>query len=487
MMDVLKKLTILHSNDLHGDFIAKEINGVETGGLSLLSGYVQKVRKDERNTVYVIAGDMFRGSVIDSEYKGISTIELMNMLAPDVVTLGNHEVDYGLSHLLFLEKCANFPIINANMYITTNHARLFNSHKIIEVDGMNVLFIGILTEDVIASTKQDTLIGSVVDIKEAAEEVGKICNSYKSVDIDFTVLLTHIGIEKDKELAAVLDPRWGVDLIIGGHSHTFMEEALEVNGIPIAQAGHGITQIGRFDIVVNTDTNDIQEYTWESVSIDATHAPKDVQLETIVNHYKQETDQKYQRIITRFADEYTHPLRNGETDLGKLFADIMKDVLGVDIVFLGSGSIRGEKMGPIVLYQDLIEIFPYNDETYRIYVTGSQLRKMVKHVLRDEFKSGETEFYQFSRGFRIEYDSQKKELISLSLKGTEVKDDDEYTLALQKYHLNSIEAFLNVTLDEVSQIKKPKLLTANETDLIEEYLSHHDLIRAPEEKRLIIK
>ena len=114
-----KKFTILHSNDMHGDFLAevKEGGGELIGGLALLSGYVNKVRREEENVLYVIAGDMLQGSLIDSEYKGISTMEIMNYLAPDVVSLGNHEFDYGLPHLLFLEKMANFPIVNANMYI----------------------------------------------------------------------------------------------------------------------------------------------------------------------------------------------------------------------------------------------------------------------------------------------------------------------------------------------------------------------------------
>lgn len=68
---------------------------------------------------------MFRGSVIDSEYKGLSTIEIMNALAPDIVTIGNHEVDYGVAHLLFIEKLARFPIINANLYIKHTQTRLF--------------------------------------------------------------------------------------------------------------------------------------------------------------------------------------------------------------------------------------------------------------------------------------------------------------------------------------------------------------------------
>ena len=142
----LKRLTILHSNDLHGDFLAEEIDSELVGGVSMLSGYINKVRSEEKNVIYAIAGDMFRGSVIDSEFHGVSTIQIMNILGPDIVTLGNHEVDYGLAHLLFLEKCAEFPIINANMYITTNHKRLFSPCKVIEIDGMKILFIGIITE-----------------------------------------------------------------------------------------------------------------------------------------------------------------------------------------------------------------------------------------------------------------------------------------------------------------------------------------------------
>ena len=87
--------------------------------------------------------------------------------------------------------------------------------------------------------------------------MGIICNAYKNDDIDLTVLLTHIGFESDKELAAMLKPEWGVDMIIGGHSHTILEQPAQVNNILIAQAGVGTDQIGRFDIVVDDDTNSI--------------------------------------------------------------------------------------------------------------------------------------------------------------------------------------------------------------------------------------
>ena len=435
--------------------------------------------------LYAISGDIFRGSVIDSEYRGISTIEIMNMLSPDVVTLGNHEVDYGLAHLLFIEKCAKFPIINANMYLTTNYVRLFRSHIIKEIDGMKILFIGILTEDVLSQTKQDTLIGSLVDVHEAVEEVGKIRNAYQTEDIDFTVLLTHIGFEADKKLAALLDPNWGVDIIIGGHSHTLLEKAEVVAGIPIVQAAMGTDQIGRFDIMVDTDNNCIDSYTWKLIPIDEDHCPRDLELEKVIQKYKEQTDSKYCRVVTRLADRYTHPARNQETLLGKLLADAFKDVLDVDIMLLGSGSIQGEKLGPIIQYQDLLQVFPYNDEIYRVCVTGEQLRRMVKRILRNHGEHDE--YYQFSRGFRIEYDQETQELVSLSLNGYEIRDSDQYTLGLQSFHLKNMEKFLDVSLEEVTANKRPKIISTKSTDVLEEYFSQHELIRVSNEQRLILR
>ena len=101
-----KRFTILHSNDMHGDFLAEleAGSGEAIGGIAILSGYINQVRATEKNVIYTISGDMVQGSIIDSEFKGISTIEIMNYLSPDCASLGNHELDYGLPQLLFLDK-----------------------------------------------------------------------------------------------------------------------------------------------------------------------------------------------------------------------------------------------------------------------------------------------------------------------------------------------------------------------------------------------
>ena len=470
----IKKLTILHSNDLHGDFLAEEVDAQLIGGVSMLSGYVSKVRKEDKNAIYCIAGDMFRGSVIDSEFRGISTIEIMNMLSPDVVTIGNHEIDYGIAHLLFLEKCAKFPIINANLHISTNNARLFKSHHIIELDGMKILFIGILTESVLSMAKKEALVGGFVDVNDAVTEVERICNAYNSLDIDCTVLLTHIGFEEDRQLAAQLDPSLGVDIIIGGHSHTFLEKPEEVNGILITQAGTGTDQIGRFDLEIDTESNCVHSFQWKSIPITDAHCPRDIALEAILNRYKSVAEGKYSRVITRLKRQLTHPNWYQETELGGLLADILQESLRLDMMLVGSGSIRVTEFGPIVLFSDLMECLPYDDSAIALWVTGAQLKKMILHMLRDEVWEGShCEFFQFSKGVRVVYDKASRALKEFSIKGEPIEDEKIYKIGLQYYFYLNMKDFFSVSHEEIEQNGKPRRVATSCREVLDEYLSCH--------------
>ncbi len=484
-MENLKKLTLLHSNDMHGDFMAEEVDAQLKGGVSMLSGYLQKVRSEEENVLYVISGDMFRGSVIDSEFKGLSTIEIVNMLAPNVATLGNHEIDYGIGHLLFLEKCARFPIINANLYLTTNQIRLFRSHIILEVGGMRILFIGVLTEETLAQARQERLIGSFIDVREAAREVGRICDAYRTEDVDLTVLLTHIGFEKDKELAQLLDPRWGVDLIIGGHTHTLLHEPCVVAGIPIVQAATGTDQIGRFDLVIDTDTNTVRRCDWQLVPIDDDHCPRDPALEALLDKYSAAAGEKYSRYITRLGGVYTHPVRNRESQSGRLFADLLRDHLGLDIMMLGSGSLRLAEIGPLVTLKELTEMFPFQEEIYRITVTGQQLKKMLSFVFRPEAMDDDhAEFYQYSRGLKMVV-SLSAGLTELSWNGQPIDDAGLFRVGLQGYHYKNLPDVLNITEEELLANAPVKVVATSALDVLDEILSSMELVTAPEDPRWI--
>jgi len=482
-----KKFTILHSNDMHGDFLA-EVQGKEgklIGGLALLSGYINKVRQEEENVLYVISGDMVQGSLIDSEYKGISTIEIMNYLAPDVVALGNHEFDYGLPHLLFLEKMANFPIVNANLYIKKYNKRLMQPYIILNKAGFDILFTGIITEKVMDSIKQDKLIGSFVTLEDASREVGKILNAYKNDDIDLTILLTHIGFESDVQLANLLKSEWGVDIIIGGHSHTIMEKPAKENNILIAQAGVGSDQIGRFDIVVDDDTNSIIDYKWQLIPINENLAEPDVKLQEYINSFQDTINRKYNTLVCKFAQKLTHPKREVETSLGNLIADAFAEVAESDIMLVGSGSIRIKEIGPLVTLRDLLRCFPFDDVLLRYTINGKKIKKIVSHIMRPENRNSEGECYQVNSKVRATYSDSQHKLISLTINGKNVSNTGLYKICFQGYHANNSESYLNISQKELLELGKTKLTSTSAKEVLEEYLRNHQNIKRNVEGRLV--
>ena len=301
---------------------------------------------------------MLRGSIIDSEYKGISTIEVMNLLTPDVATLGNHEIDYGLAHLLFIEKCANFPIINANMYLNCNGTRMFTPYYITRIDGIKIMFIGVLTEAVLTSAKQEELIGTMIDVRDAADEIRKVVDAYKTFDVDLTILL----------------------------------------------------------------------------------------------------------------------------------AEGMRSQLDVDLALIGSGSIRGESLGPIVTLQDLMEVYPYANPVIGFRWTGEQLRRAVAFLMRDEalIQDNHIENYQFSKGFFCEYDCHTHSIIRLTMNGKEVRDDDVFLIATERYYYNCMEESLDISHEEAKKNGPPVQLAASAVNVLEEYMSSQDFIKLDGERRFLI-
>jgi len=471
-----KKFTILHNNDIHGDFLAEargEKAGKLIGGLALLSGYINRVRKEEKNVLYVVSGDMVQGSLIDAEYKGISTMEIMNYLAPDVVALGNHEFDYGLPHLLFLEKMANFPIVNANLYIKKYHKRLMKPYQIIKKDGFEIMFTGIITEKIMDTLKTDELIGSFVNLEEASQEVGKICNAYKNDDIDLTILLTHIGYESDLELAKLLLPEWGVDMIIGGHSHTILDKPTAVNKILVSQVGVGSNQIGRYDITVDDETNSIVDYKWQLIPIDSDLAKPDKELDKYINSFKQDIDRKYSVLVCKLARQLVHPKREIESTLGNLIADALAEMAEAEVMLVGSGSIRVPQLGPVVTLKDFLACFPYDDSLVRFEISGKMLRQIFAHIMRPENRDGEGECYQVSGKVRAKYDEKSKKLISLMIENRAVDDGQIIRIGVQNYHFKNCKDYLGVTEKELTESGKQKTVSTSVQQVLEEWLKNH--------------
>ena len=377
--------------------------------------------------------------------------------------------------------------MNANLYIREFNKRLMKSHLILEKAGLNILFTGIITDKVIDAIKMDELVGSFITLEDASREVGRICNAYKNDDIDLTILLTHIGLESDKELAAMLKPEWGVDMIVGGHSHSVLTEPVKVNNVLIAQAGTGTNQIGRFDITVDDDTNSIVDYTWKLVPIEEGIAPPDEKLLAFIDAFRNTVDKKYSTVLCKFTEQLTHPRREIETSLGNLFADAFASCALSDVMLVGSGSIRVKELGAVVSLKDFLSCFPYDDTLHRFSLSGTQMLRLFAHIMRIENRDGEGECYQVNSGVKAVYDEQQKKLVSLFVKGREVSTTEFYTVCTQGYHAANSKAYLDLTAEELNETGKAKVISTSAQEVMEEYLRDHPNLSSVVEGRLVYK
>ena len=123
----------------------------------------------------------------------------------------------------------------------------------------------------------------------------------------------------------------------------------------------------------------------------------------------------------------------------------------------------------------------------QISVTGTQLRKIIKHVLRTGALLGVTEFYQFSSGFHIVFDYDAQELLEISLDGKDIEDERIYNVGISSFHFKNLKEFLGVSEEEVFKNKAPKIVATKSADVLEEYFSHKELVKVPQENRLVIK
>ncbi|MBQ3291489.1 MAG: bifunctional metallophosphatase/5'-nucleotidase [Mogibacterium sp.] len=490
MSKKLKKLTLLHSNDIHGKFTGKkDENGKLSCSLAQVAGYVNKIKEEQPDTLYCIAGDVFQGSLIDSDFQGLSTMEILNMLPIDIMSLGNHELDYGISHMLFVAKCADFPIVNTNFKIRTNGSHMFEPYHIVEVDGFHVLFIGLLTENIVDQTKAEGLVGSFVTVEDPAAEVTRITSMIREsgLKVDLTVLLTHIGYDADVELAKTIDPECGVDVIVGGHSHTYLKEPTICNNILIVQAGMEDTHIGKLDMVIDTVNKSIDSWEWEMVPVDEEHCPTDKLVKAMVGTYELEIDAKYSEVVTRLSRKLDNYGRGNATELGQLYADCFRDALNFDVMLLASSSMRCYYLEMTVTLQDLRESYPYDGKIYRLNLSGKQLKRMIKYMLRDEVLVDWKEtFYQTSSSMKILYNYDSGEL-QLWVNGKEIEDDTLYVTGMQEFYFANSEIGFGMTLDEMQENGEARVATTDAFGALRDYLSVHKNLGGKIDDRFIVK
>jgi len=255
----LIKLTVVHTNDMHSHFDPFPDTDAEypgRGGLVRLASLVAKCRAENPNLLLLDAGDMFQGTPYFNYFKGDLMLKVMSRMGYDAGTIGNHEFDNGLGDILSAIKCANFPLISSNYdFSDTILAGHVKSHLILKKGGVKIGIYGLGIELNGLVIKQNYGAARYLNPLETSLKMEHFLKKEHSCDL--VICLSHLGLsyQNNKISDQTLAPQTKfTDLIIGGHTHTFMERPLvlkNAEGKPILvnQAGWAALAAGKIEFV----------------------------------------------------------------------------------------------------------------------------------------------------------------------------------------------------------------------------------------------
>ncbi|MBN2091478.1 bifunctional metallophosphatase/5'-nucleotidase [candidate division KSB1 bacterium] len=386
-----QKITILHTNDMHGGFLPSEATWIKEtprpliGGFLALNYYVKQLRNAASTSLLLDGGDLMTGDLIcDIDYehtKGGALIHFMNQIGYEGMTIGNHEFDVSQENLKKLIQLAKFPVFSANLYTTSGQLFAPAEYQIYQKNGLKIGVIGIITEelfDVLALDKRKGL-----ELKPAVPAIQKIVDLIDP-QTDLIVILSHSGFKEDSLLAKQLNHQ--VDVIIGGHSHTRLPRPREVNGIIIVQAGSKCRDLGKLELEVVGDT--VKSYSGELVPLWTKDITPDPKLNLEIEAYRKLIEERYGQVIGQLETDLVRS-NNEESNIGNFLADCLKEYTKSDFGIINSGGIRKNlSTGPISI-RDVKEILPFENYICTFQCNGSQLMEILKiNAQRAALKSG---------------------------------------------------------------------------------------------------
>lgn len=456
-------VSFLHLNDTHAnlDQVAKRVS------------VVKEKRKENPDTIVVDAGDVFSGTLYFNEFKGQADVEFMNLMQVDVMTFGNHEFDLGSSKeghraLADFIKAAHFPFVSSNIDFSKDpiFKGLFNTKIktnakdgqiytgiVKEVDGQKIGFFGLTTEE----TAMISNPGSVA-FQNYIEQAQKMVNEFEKMGINKVVAVTHIGfddnaaIDNDQQLAKYVD---GIDVIIGGHSHTKLEEPVKIEEgkepTVIVQAYQYGDYVGSLDVSFDKK-GVVTKYNGELIA--TADYEDDPEAAALLQPYKQKIEKIQQTEIGVVLDEplenprtggdVTKPsVRKNETVLGNLITDGMlakarqydREVV---LAFQNGGGIRnGINAGPVTV-GEVINVLPFGNTLATMRLTGAEIKAAFEHSI--SAYPNENGGFLHVAGAKVVFDSTKpagERIVSIQVQQegtfTEIMNDKTYAIATNAF------------------------------------------------------
>jgi len=316
----------------------------------------------------VAAGDNQTGNPVNDQYpeKGLPMIELMNATGFDLSAVGNHEFDTGPEGFSTLTGKAKFSFLCANLVTDTRFKFRIEPYKIITLpNGLRLAFLGLV--QVSPSGIPDTHPDNAKDFVFLSPFETARKHLWLKDSSDVFIALTHLGFEDDVKLAESLPA--GLDLIIGGHSHTRVEKEQVHNGILITQAENKLKYGTLIRLAVSSD-GEVQK-SMQLIDIRNSKNEKPA-IRAIVDRYND--NPVLNQVIATATDDFST-----SEELGYLMADAQRAAAGADIALMNPGGVRIDRLskGPVTI-KNVYELDPFGNELVVTKLTGDELLSLLK-------------------------------------------------------------------------------------------------------------
>ncbi len=445
-------ITILHTNDIHGRILPGA-----TPGLARVASVVRDIRAEMPNVILLDAGDFAQHTYEDYFSKGLASVSAMNAVGYTAAAYGNHEFDYGQEAAKAIAESASFPLVAANIRNRSSGNTWENvqPYFVANVEGVRIGIIGLATPE--TATLQWPPSIADISIDDPLSTAKTLVPEVRTI-ADVVVVISHLGYKADLELAESVP---GIDFIVGGHSHTTVDEWQWVGETLIVQAGEYSKYLGRIDFIVQSKEsgakiasvngksgrvwNDLENpplgkvYPTSPLIAVSTDIVNDLEVELAYKPYRDQTEALLSEKIGEAVSPIALP-KSGSADspASNLVADAIKSYASTDVALVDLRSLQaGLQQGDITVRNafDMIRGFT-RQEIVAVRITGRELKEALAEILfRDNRQitgvSGATVRYTVDL-------KGKRQITELAIDGQPVAALKEYTVSGQAYVIQNL-------------------------------------------------
>ena len=343
----VRTLTILHSNDLHARLSPLE-NG--NGGFAYLLAAVKRERKGCTDCIFLNAGDLVQGTPVSTIFRGEPVYQLSNLFGFDAATLGNHEFDYGWAQTRKFLEIAKYPIVSANVVDNRGQTLTPKPYVILTVNGLRVAVIGGMT-DSLKTLTVPKLLGDWHTVP-VVPELRKLAVELKGRS-DLIVLLAHID---EKEEQAFLHDVPEIPVLVTGHIHTGIQEAMTFQGRIAVRVKSYAEELGRLELKVDTEKKAPISWTWRRIPIDSHTIEPDPEMAREVKKWESAVAAQVDRPLATSDHAWT------KSQVKALIEKAIREETHSDFAWMNSGGVRDILPKGQLLERHIWNIMPVDND-----------------------------------------------------------------------------------------------------------------------------